>query len=66
MVIGYVPTGVAGKAVVIVSVLEQVGLHGLVVKLAVAPAGSPEAESVTPCDAPETKVRVMILLPDEP
>jgi hypothetical protein len=64
-VIVELPTGVVAL-VAIVSVLVQVGLHGLVVKLAVAPAGKPEAASVTPWVAPLTRVLVIVLVPDAP
>ena len=52
------------ELVVMVSALEHVGLHGLVVKLAEAPDGKPEAESVTPWVVPELSVRVIVLAPE--
>jgi hypothetical protein len=64
-VIGNVPVGVEVE-VESVRVLEQVGLHGLLLNPAVAPEGSPEAESVTEADEPETRVRVIVVEPEDP
>ena len=65
-VTGKVPVGVAAL-VAIVSVLEHVGLHGLLPKLAVAPAGRPEITlRLTACVAPDTKVRVIVFCPADP
>src|SRR2546425_536908 len=44
-----------------VRVVAQVGTQVVGEKVAVAPAGSPEAEKDTDCDAPESKVAVMVL-----
>lgn len=64
-VMGYVPVGV-DSVVLMVSVLEHVGEHGLAVNVAVAPAGKLDVLSVIPDVAPETSVRVMVLFPEEP
>ena len=50
----------------IVSVLEQLGLHGLLVKLALAPDGRPDALKVTACAVPESNVLVIVFDPDPP
>src|SRR5205085_1429208 len=42
-------------------VVVQVGVHAVGEKVAVAPAGSPEAEKSTDCDVPESRVAVMML-----
>jgi len=47
--------------VVSVRVVVQVGEHTVGENVAVAPAGSPEAEKTTDCDAPESRVAVMVL-----
>src|SRR5438034_380317 len=44
-----------------VRVVVQVGVHAVAEKVAVAPAGSPEAEKSTDCDVPESRVAVMVL-----
>ena len=44
-----------------VRVVAQVGTQVVGEKVAVAPAGSPEAEKDTDCDVPESKVAVMVL-----
>lgn len=62
---GYVPAGVE-TLVVMVKVLEQVGLHGLLVKLALAPEGKPETLRVTGWVVPDTNVRVIVFDPDPP
>src|SRR6266568_3672215 len=54
------PGGV-DAVVVSVRVVAQVGVHAVGEKVAVAPAGSPEVEKDTDCDAPESKVAVMVL-----
>ena len=59
------PTGVA-LVVDIVRMLAQVGLHGSLVKLAVAPAGNPEALRLTGCEVPNDKFRVIVFDPDDP
>ena len=60
------PMGVV-EEVEIVSVLEQVGLQGLlVIDWTLAPEGKPEAESVTAAVVPADKVLVTVLEPDEP
>ena len=41
--------------------VEQLGAHAVGENAAVAPAGSPEAEKTTDCNAPESKVAVMVL-----
>jgi hypothetical protein len=64
-VIVYVPVGVEAL-VAMVSVLEQVGVQGLLLKLAVAPGGRPEALRLTACDVPDTNVRVIVFDPDPP
>ena len=53
-------------AVDIVRILEQVGLHGLLLKLAVAPAGNPEALRLTGCEVPKDIFRAIVFDPDEP
>jgi hypothetical protein len=60
-----VPVGVEAL-VEIISVLEHVGLQGLLVKLAVAPAGRPEALRVTACELPDTKLFVIVFDPAIP
>src|SRR5438132_14258543 len=44
-----------------VRVVAQVGTQVVGEKVALAPAGSPEAEKDTDCDVPESKVAVMVL-----
>src|SRR5438093_13440813 len=44
-----------------VRVVAQVGTQVVGEKVAVAPAGSPEAEKNTDCDVPESKVAVIVL-----
>jgi hypothetical protein len=41
------------------TVTGQVGLHGLLVKIAVTPAGNPDAEKVTGAVVPLTRVAVI-------
>ena len=55
--------GPAGVDAVVVSVrvVAQVGVHAVGEKVGLAPAGSPEAENVTVCDVPESRVAVMVL-----
>ena len=62
------PFGVLGSVplVVIVSVLEHVGVHGLFENVAVALFGNPLTESVIPCTVPETNVSVIVVFPEEP
>ena len=55
-----IPVGVDVE-VVTVNVDEQVGLHDAAEKEAVAPLGRPEAENVTGCEVPETRVAVTVL-----
>ena len=55
---GKVPVGVEAL-VAIVRVLEQGGLHGLRLKVAAAPGGSPEAARVTACVVPVRRVAVI-------
>ena len=58
------PVGV-DEEVVTVSVDEHVGLHDPgEEKEADAPLGRPEAEKVTGCEVPDTRVAVMVLDPD--
>src|SRR5206468_3874512 len=59
------PVGVLA-AVVRVRVVEHVGVQEVLEKEALAPAGSPEAEKVTGCEVPETRVAVMVFVTDEP
>src|SRR5207247_1436938 len=54
------PVGV-DVVVASVRVVAQVGVHAVAEKVAVAPAGSPEAEKSTDCDVPESRVAVMVL-----
>ena len=49
-----------------VSVLVQVGLHGLVVKVALTPVGSPLALRVTGWVVPDTRLLVSVVLPLAP
>src|SRR5947199_6451427 len=55
--------GPAGVDAVVVSVrvVAQVGVHAVGEKVALAPAGSPEAVKDTACAVPETRVAVMVL-----
>src|ERR1041384_3277716 len=56
-----------GLTSVTVRVLVQVGLQGLLVMdVTLAPAGRPEALSVTACVAPATRVRVIVVAPESP
>ena len=65
-VMGKIPVGVDALEV-IVSVLEHVGLHGLLPKLAVAPAGRPEVTlRLTACVVPNAKFRVIVFCPADP
>ncbi len=57
------PVGVDVE-VVRVNVDEHVGLHDAGENAAVAPAGKPEAENVTACAVPETRVAVIVLVTD--
>ena len=59
------PLGVE-PLVLMVRVEEQLGLQLLEENAAVAPEGSPEAESVTDCVLPETNVALIELVTDEP
>src|SRR5437762_1456026 len=54
------PVGV-DAVVARVRVVVQVGVHAVGENVGVAPAGSPEAENVTVCDVPESRVAVMVL-----
>ncbi len=65
IVIGYVPAGVV-ESVDIEILAVQVGVQEPFVKLAVAPAGKPDALSVLAVGVPETCVLVMLVLPEEP
>ena len=65
MVMVEVPAGVLAL-VLMVRVLEQVGLQGLLVKVAVAPAGRPEAARVTGWEVPLSHVLVIVALPAAP
>jgi len=60
-----VPPGVE-PLVATVSVEEQLGLQLFGEKEAVAPEGSPEAESETGCVLPETNVALITFVTDEP
>src|SRR5438046_4289350 len=55
--------GPVGVDVVVarVRVVAQVGLHAVGENVALAPAGSPEAEKETDRDFPESRVAVMVL-----
>ena len=64
-VIGNVPVGVAA-AVVMVSVLLQVGLQEAAEKFATAPLGSPDTAKLTDWVAPVSSVAVMVVDPDAP
>ena len=55
-----VPVGV-DAAVVRVNVEEHVGLHDAGENAAVVPVGRPEAENVTDCAVPDTRVAVIVL-----
>src|SRR5205814_10601856 len=59
------PVGVLAE-VVRVRVVEHVGVQEVLEKEALAPAGSPDAEKVTACEVPETRVAVMVFVTDEP
>ena len=59
------PVGVDAEVVKVI-VDEQVGLHDPGEKAAVAPVGRPEAEKDTGCEAPETRVAVIVLDTDCP
>ena len=59
------PAGVEVE-VVRVNVDEHVGLQDPGENEAVAPAGKPDAEKVTGCVAPETRVAVTVLVTDCP
>ena len=50
----------------IVTVLEQLGLQGLLLKLALAPDGRPDALKVTDCELPASKVRIIVFDPELP
>src|SRR5437867_7109241 len=54
------PGGV-DAVVVRVRGVAQVGVHAVGEKVALAPAGSPEAVKDTACAVPETRVAVMVL-----
>src|SRR5206468_832885 len=64
-VMGKGPVGVLAE-VVRVRVVEHVGVHEGAEKEALAPVGSPDAEKVTGCEVPETRVAVMVFVTDEP
>src|SRR5436189_4806142 len=64
-VMGKGPVGVLAE-VVRVRVVEHVGVQEVLEKKALAPVGSPEAEKVTGCEVPETRVAVMVFVTDEP
>ena len=55
--------GPVGVDVVVarVRVVVQVGVHAVGEKVGVTPEGCPEAENVTVCDVPESRVAVMVL-----
>jgi hypothetical protein len=55
------PVGVDVE-VVTVNVEEHVGLHEPGENEAVAPVGRPDAENVTDCVVPETRVAVIVLV----
>ena len=59
------PVGVDAE-VVRVTVEEHVGLHDPGEKELVAPAGRPEAVKDTDCEAPETRVAVIVFVTDCP
>ena len=59
------PVGVELE-VVRVNLDEHVGLHDPGENAAVAPVGRPEAENVTACVVPETRVAVIVLVTDCP
>src|SRR6266496_123020 len=54
------PAGV-DAVVVMVRVVTQVGVHAVGENVGFTPAGCPEAENVTVCDVPESRVAVMVL-----
>ena len=60
-----VPVGVAAS-VVMVSVVVQVGLHDVGEKVAVAPAGRPDAVKETACVEPDERVEVMVVTTEFP
>src|SRR5207249_763536 len=62
---GKEPVGVLVE-VVRVRVVEHVGVQEGAEKEALAPVGSPEAEKVTGCEVPETRVAVIVFVTDEP
>ena len=64
-VIREVPMGVEAL-VAIVSVLGQVGLQEVGLKVAVAPVGKPEAARETAWVVPETSVAVRVVVPEVP
>jgi len=57
------PVGVDAEVVKVI-VDEHVGLHDPGEKEADAPLGRPEAENVTGCEVPDTRVAVIVLDPD--
>jgi len=64
-VIGYEPVGVDDE-VEMVKVEEKVGLPDCGLKEAEAPEGRPEAERLTVCVEPLSKVAVIVVEPEEP
>src|SRR5947207_15719794 len=57
------PVGVDAEVVNVI-VDEHVGLHDPGEKEADAPLGRPEAEKVTGCEVPDTRLAVIVLDPD--
>jgi hypothetical protein len=64
-VIAKVPVSVV-VAVVMVRVDDQVGLHEVTEKAAVAPLGRPDTEKATACVRSEVRVAVMVVAPEAP
>ena len=64
-VMGKVPAGVAA-VVAIVRMVAHVGLQDPFENVAVAPLGNPDAAKDTVWVAPETKVAVMVEVPEAP
>lgn len=59
------PAGVVAPALM-VKVEEQAGLQLTPLNEAVAPVGSPDAEKLTDCVLPETRVALIVLVTGEP
>jgi len=59
------PVGVK-RVVVIVSVVPQLTVQDVGLNVAVAPGGRPEIANEVFCGMPESKVALMVLLPDAP